>query len=116
MRRAAHSRAERGTSCWLAGRCATPNAYADDRDIAQSVRVRFARSRSFRGASLWITVQRGFVWVEGCAPERNAALKLERLLRGVPHAARIVVTLASRGHKAAYPTLLDAEAAAAAAW
>ena len=34
QRAEAHDRAERGTSCWLAGRCARSNAYAYDQETS----------------------------------------------------------------------------------
>ena len=71
MRRNAHARAERGTRCWLEGECSKPNAYLYDADIAEEVRKRFTASRELRTSSLWVTVQRRIVWVEGCSADRN---------------------------------------------
>jgi hypothetical protein len=34
-----HSRLERGTSCWLAGKCADSNAYRYDQPLASKVRA-----------------------------------------------------------------------------
>ena len=61
-----HSRAERGTSCWLAGKCDRPNAYQHDAEIGRAVKERFSHSPQFSNSTLWITVKRKFVWVEGC--------------------------------------------------
>ena len=39
QRREAHWRAERGTSCWLAGKCAQSNAYVYDKKLAAPVKA-----------------------------------------------------------------------------
>ena len=70
MRSESHSRTERGTSCWLAKKCSKQNSYLYDPDIAAAVRARFDASTALRDASLWVTVQRRIVCVEGCvAPD-----------------------------------------------
>src|SRR5262249_17475023 len=56
-----HARSERGTRCWLEGRCTRPNSYLYDKDIADAVRKSFAASSAYRTASLWVTVQRRIV-------------------------------------------------------
>jgi hypothetical protein len=66
MKSESHSRVERGTSCWMAGKCARPNAYLYDAALAKTVHARFDHSEAFKDASLWITIKRKFVWVEGC--------------------------------------------------
>jgi hypothetical protein len=94
MRKEAHARVERGTSCWLAGRCARPNAYQYDAGIAEAVRQRFAGSGGVARASLWVTVQRRIVWVEGCAAQPDAERRVSRLLRGIPDLDRVIVQIA----------------------
>jgi hypothetical protein len=96
MRREAHARVERGTSCWLAGRCAKANAYHYDAGIADAVRQRFSDARVLPRASLWVTVQRRIVWVEGCVATADADRRIERLLHGVPDVEQMVVNLARR--------------------
>ena len=81
MRRQAHYRAERGTSCWLAKKCDQPNAYAHDKDIARAVQAALAHDPQFRSSSVWLTVQRKFVFLHGCAasePQRRALLARAR--------------------------------------
>ena len=81
MRRHAHYRAERGTSCWLAKKCDQPNAYASDKDIARTVQAALAHDPLFRSSSVWLTVQRKFVFLRGCAasePQRRALLARAR--------------------------------------
>jgi hypothetical protein len=81
----AHHRAERGTTCWLAGRCEQPNAYAYDQGIAQALRsTARARPALFAGTSLWVTVQGRVVYIEGCATGPGAAGALEDFARAVP--------------------------------
>jgi hypothetical protein len=94
MRKDSHARAERGTRCWLEGQCAKPNAYMYDAGIGEAVRKRFAESRELRSSSLWVTVQRRFVWVEGCAADTKASERIRRLLRGTPDVEQVIVDLA----------------------
>jgi hypothetical protein len=105
MRREAHARVERGTSCWLAGQCTKANAYQYDAAIADEVRGRFERSAALRDATLWVTVQRRIVWVEGCAAAGDAARRIERLLHGVADVEQVIVHVARRpGGPLPYPT------------
>ena len=94
MRKDAHARVERGTRCWLAGQCTKANAYHYDAAIAEAVRERFRAPRVLPNATLWVTVQRRFVFVEGCAGERDAAGRIARLLRDVPDVERVIVDVA----------------------
>jgi hypothetical protein len=87
QKREAHGRIERGTSCWLAGDCKEPNAYRYDKPIAEAVAQRFAdpgARRAFAGTHVWITVQRRFVYLEGCVRDAAQAVALEALARQVP--------------------------------
>jgi hypothetical protein len=93
MRRETHSRAERGTSCWLAGRCEKPNAYLYDAALATAVRERFAASDALRDASLWVTVQRRIVWVEGCVSPATDDRTVENVLDGLNDAERVIVVV-----------------------
>jgi hypothetical protein len=94
-----HTRSERGTRCYLEGRCSRPNSYLYDKDIADGVRARFAASRAYRDASLWVTVQRRIVWIEGCVAPGYRNGSLERLIRDVPDIELVVVNVrqGSRG-------------------
>jgi hypothetical protein len=107
MRHDAHERAERGTRCWLAKECSKPNSYLYDDGIADAVRARFAHASAFRDATLWITVQRRFVWVEGCVARRGTDAALERFLRDVPDVERVIVNVATGHGKPPYRTLPD---------
>jgi hypothetical protein len=89
-----HHRAEKGTSCWLAGRCERPNFYAYDQEIAQQLQAA-ARQRPdlLSGTSLWITVQGRVVYVEGCAARPDAAAALEAFARAVPQVQQALALL-----------------------
>jgi hypothetical protein len=93
MRTQMHTRLERGTRCYLEGRCARPNSYMYDRDIAEGVRRRFANTHGYRDASLWVTAQRRIVWIEGCVARGYVSGGLERLVRGVPDIELVVVNV-----------------------
>jgi hypothetical protein len=66
----AHYRIERGNSCWIAGRCRLANSYDYDKEIAESVTRRLNAlntSTQWREkTSLWLTLQRRFIYVDGC--------------------------------------------------
>jgi hypothetical protein len=66
----AHYRIERGNSCWIAGRCRLSNSYDYDREIAESVARRLnaleASLQWREKSSLWLTIQRRFIYVDGC--------------------------------------------------
>jgi hypothetical protein len=66
----AHYRIERGNSCWIAGRCRLSNSYLYDKEIAESVTRRLSAlnaSLQWREkTSLWLTIQRRFIYVDGC--------------------------------------------------
>ena len=65
-----HYRIERGNSCWIAGRCRLSNSYLYDKEIAESVTRRLnalnASTQWREKTSLWLTLQRRFIYVDGC--------------------------------------------------
>ncbi len=81
MRAQAHSRAERGTSCCLAGTCECGGDYKRDPEINDRVVKAIASDARFRDTSVWVTTARKFVTLQGCV--RNASQKraLERLVK-----------------------------------
>ena len=92
MRSESHSRVERGTSCWMAGDCSQPNAYLYDRDIGNAMRPRLAHEPALAHTSLWVTVKRRFVWLEGCADQKQATA-LEQAIRTLPGVEHILVNV-----------------------
>lgn len=80
-----HHRAEKGTSCWLAGRCERPNYYEYDRDIAARFQAAAReRPRLWAGSTVWVTVQGRVVFMEGCASRPGTAAELETFARTLP--------------------------------
>ncbi|RZI41899.1 BON domain-containing protein [Herbaspirillum sp. HC18] len=102
MKAEAHSRVERGTSCWMAGTCKEPNAYLYDASIAQAIRERLPKQE---GDSLWITVRRRWVWVEGCVTDMRHAADWEAAMKAVPDVERVLVNVMQGTEgKPPYPT------------
>jgi hypothetical protein len=87
----AHYRVERGTTCWLAHKCTKPNSYLYDAPIADAVRAHFADSSTLRGTSVWITVQRRFVYADGCVPASFDKAALQRQLEAIPDVEQVFV-------------------------
>lgn len=86
-----HRRLEKGTTCWLAGKCEQPNAYAYDAAIAVALRESFAAAPAAQSGSLWITVQGRVVYIEGCAPDpQRATAELEALARAAPQVEQVL--------------------------
>ena len=87
MRVQAHERAERGTSCCLAGTCECGGAYKRDPEINERVVAAIRSDSRFRDTSVWVTTARKFVTLQGCV--RNATQKraLEALVRRQPDVA-----------------------------
>jgi hypothetical protein len=84
MRAQAHSRAERGTSCCLAGTCECGGPYKHDTEINDRVVAAIGADRRFRDTAIWVTTTRGFVTLQGCV--RSSAQKdaLGRAVKRLP--------------------------------
>jgi hypothetical protein len=91
----AHYRVERGTTCWLAHKCSKPNSYLYDADIAAAIHQQLQGDAMFAGTSVWITVQRRFVYAEGCVPEGFDSAALERKLTAIPDVEQVFVRVTS---------------------
>lgn len=96
----AHYRVERGTTCWLAHRCTKPNSYMYDEPIAAAAKAHFSGSERLRGTSLWITVQRRFIYVEGCAEAAFDRQALARELGALPDVEQVFVRITDDPHRA----------------
>lgn len=81
----AHRRAEKGTTCWLAGECERPNAYVYDADIAAALRAALRERPRFADTTLWVTVQGRVLYVEGCVTQASTTSELEAFARALPH-------------------------------
>ena len=104
MQREAHARTERGTRCYLEGKCAKANAYQYDAGIADELRRRLDGARALRGTSVWITVERRWVWFQGCASANVHRRDLDAIARQVPEVERVFVEIGSKD-RPPYPTL-----------
>lgn len=108
----AHYRVERGTTCWLAHKCTKPNSYLYDAPIADAIRAWFkgAAARSLAGTSIWITVQRRFVYAEGCAPASFDRQTLQRELEAIPDVEQVFMRVTDTpGGPLPYKTLAAPE-------
>lgn len=93
QRREAHDRIERGTSCWLAGRCADSNIYRGDRALGERVRAALDGSARLTGSSVWVTVQRQWVFLQGCVASPQQALAIEAAVKAIDGVQAVVPTL-----------------------
>ncbi len=93
QRKEAHWRAERGTSCWLAGTCRDSNAYRYDKALAGPVRDALAVVPGVAADSVWVTIQRRWVFLEGCVASDAQARRLEAAARAVPEVETVVPAL-----------------------
>lgn len=82
-RELAHDRAQRGVSCWLAGRCRLHNAYLYDAEIIPRVQQAIRVDGHFARTSIWATGQRRWVWLQGCVSTTEQAADVEQLVRRI---------------------------------
>ncbi len=87
MRVQAHGRAERGTSCCLAGTCECGGAYRRDPEINARVVAAIAADPRLRDSSVWVTTMRKFVTLQGCMRSARQRQWLERLVKAQPDVA-----------------------------
>ena len=90
MRREAHYRAERGTSCYQAGRCRLPNAHLYDKEIAPRVLRAITVDGRFTDTSVWIEGQRRWVWLKGCVARAEQKQALEQLVRAIDDVEAVI--------------------------
>ncbi|HEY6965020.1 MAG TPA: BON domain-containing protein, partial [Erythrobacter sp.] len=88
-----HRRIENGTSCFLAGECDLPSAYAYDRDIATELLGSIASAADLSGTALWVTVQGRNVFIEGCAFDAGSVTAVERLAQRVRFVRHVSVSV-----------------------
>ncbi len=100
MRVQAHERAERGTSCCLAGTCECGGAYKRDPEINERIVAAIRGDKRFRDTSVWVTTMRKFITLQGCVRSRLQGKALERLVKRQPDVA-IVWNETTVGAKAA---------------
>jgi BON domain len=98
----AHSRVERGTSCWLAGLCAEPNAYRYDAANATAAVDALRAEPALATSAIWVTAQRRFVYLEGCVADAAQAARAEALVQALPQIDRVIPALALPGERSPY--------------
>jgi hypothetical protein len=103
LKQEAHYRVERGTSCWLAGRCSEPNAYRYDPRIAQAAVAALRGEPALAGTSIWVIAERRFITLQGCVATREQAARAEALAREVPDVELVLPWLAAGGEAVRYP-------------
>lgn len=95
QRKEAHWRAERGTTCWLSGRCRESNAYKYDAELAPRVEAALKALPPGPPSSVWVTVQRRWVFLHGCVSSQAQAARLEQAARAVPDVEAVVTALST---------------------
>jgi hypothetical protein len=83
MRQQAHGRIERGTSCWLAKKCEDSNVYRRDPEIQQRVLQSIRNDPRFAQSSVWVTTERRYVTLQGCAGSVEVKSRLLAQARAV---------------------------------
>jgi hypothetical protein len=102
----AHHRGERGTSCWLAGKCDRPTSYDYDRDIAKAFREALGKNNPFsKNSTLWVTIQGRYVFIEGCVDDKSLSAKIEHFASALPY-VQIAVAHVRSDPKAEPPYVL----------
>ncbi|WP_395701890.1 BON domain-containing protein [Aquabacterium sp.] len=79
----AHDRAQRGVSCWLAGRCRLHNAYLYDAEIIPRVQKAIRVDGRYGNTSIWATGQRRWVWLQGCVATAEQSAEVEAMVRRI---------------------------------
>lgn len=88
-----HWRVERGTSCFRAGRCRLPNSYLYDKGLAAPVAAALAAVPGVQGASVWVTIQRRWVFLQGCVTAPAQITALQQAAQAVPEVEAVVPML-----------------------
>ena len=96
MRAEAHPRAERGTRCYLSGRCRLPNSYLYDKEIVPRVKTAILADGRFSDTSIWVLGQRRWVILQGCVRTNAQKKALETLVRGIDDVEAVVDELVVR--------------------
>jgi len=90
----AHVRTERGTRCYLEGRCRLSNSYLYDKEIIARVKKAILANGNFSQTSVWALGQRRWVFLEGCVHSKEQSAQLETLVRGIDDVERVINRLA----------------------
>lgn len=85
-----HVRAERGTRCYLSGRCRLPNSYLYDKEIVPRVKTAIDADGRFAQTSVWVEGVRRWVWLKGCVRRKEEGKALEQLARSIEDVELVV--------------------------
>jgi hypothetical protein len=78
LRRAAHVRAQAGVSCHTSGRCRLPNSYLYDKELNPRLVQYIQRDGRFDDTSVWVAVERRYVYLKGCVRTQAQSQQLEQ--------------------------------------
>lgn len=85
-----HDRVERGTSCYRSGQCRLPNSYLYDKEIFPRA-VKFIQNDSrFDDTSIWLVVQRRWVFLQGCVRSEEQGRALEAAVRDIDDVGAVI--------------------------
>jgi len=103
MRQEAHYRAERGTSCWLEGRCREPNAYLYDGRIAQLAVAALRADVALADSAIWLIAERRFVYLQGCVTRADQVDRAQAIVRQASDVDIVIAALSVPGEAPRYP-------------
>jgi len=89
-----HVRSERGTRCYLEGRCRLANSYQYDKGIMELVRKAVSADPRWKDTSVWALGQRRWIYLKGCVRSKEQSQDLERWVKGVDDVERVINELA----------------------
>jgi hypothetical protein len=90
MRMESHARAERGTRCWLEGKCDSPSAYKYDKPINENATTRLAGDPRFKDSTVWVRTLRGFVFLQGCVRSEKQRQQMIGAVAALPRVDRVL--------------------------
>ncbi len=85
-----HLRSERGTRCYLSGRCRLPNSYLYDQEIISRVKKAIDADGRFADTSVWAEGQRRWVTLKGCVRSKSEAKALVQLVASIDDVEKVV--------------------------
>jgi hypothetical protein len=98
-----HHRAEKGTTCWLAGECDRPNSFAYDADIFTGLKAALATNPLLADTTLWVIVQGRMVFIEGCVKDEAVGAKLESVAASIPNVQQAISNVYEPAQASAKP-------------
>lgn len=94
----AHQRAERGNSCWAAGRCRYSSSFAYDKEIMERVQKAVAADGRFGKTTVWALGQRRWIWLKGCVNSEAEAAALVQLIGSIDDVQAVLNQLTTDPH------------------